>query len=404
MDEQQARETIVKAGLELLESGLLVRSWGNISCRLDGARFAITPSGRAYETLRTGDIVICNTADASWSGAIKPSSEKGAHALIYRLRADAGFVIHTHQRFASAVASLGITAIHDEKMGEIPVAEYSLPGTKKLVRKVKAVLPQANGAVLMSHHGALCYGDDYYETFNTAKLLEEACERFMHNSYMKAAGVKEFDKTVMLDYYVRKAAKSLRFNNQMINEQNSLAASPVQNTVLGIKKSIRDGEGIIAYTANGETSYPSGVSSVSSEVGMHFAIYAARAEINCIELADDEYVAAVSLSNKPLPRYLDDFAQMMGSPMRAAPSMAAHLVLKALGKSGAVLIPGAGALCCAATETDAHALCLVTEKNALAEICAAMFGKAKPLSPFDCFLMHLVYTRKYSKQYLSKGV
>ena len=361
MDDRQARETVVRAGIELVKSGLIVRTWGNISCRLDDTRFAITPSGRAYETLKPDDIVICNVADASWTGNIIPSSEKGVHALVYRIRSETGFVIHTHQRFASAVASSGITTLQDDKMGKIPAAAYSLPGTKKLVSSIGAVMSQANGAILMPHHGALCYGKDYGEAFSTALALEDACENFMNKRYKKASGVKE-------------------------------------TTIFNIKGSKREGSGIIASTAEGVTHYLNNDSTVPNEVRIHLAIYAARPEINYIMLADGENVVAVSFAKKPLQRLLDDFAQMMGKPMRIAQDRSPAAIVRALGKTGGVLVPGAGALCCAATEADARALCLVTEKNALAEICAAMLGKPKPLSSLDCFLMHLVYTKKYSKQ------
>ena len=407
MDERQARETIVRAGIELLKSGLLVRTWGNISCRLDDARFAITPSGRAYETLKPEDIVICSIANANavpGAGNINPSSERGVHALIYRQCRDAGFVIHTHQRFASAMASSMVTAVQNGKMGAIPVAAYGLSGTKKLIRNVEAALAKENGAILMAHHGALCYGKEYGETFSAALALEEACERFMYDSYMKASGAKNFDKSEMLDYYVRKVTTNSA-------ERRSGAVSPVQVPVFSIRRSKRSGAGIIASSADGDTAYgdtscPSSASSMPEEARIHFAIYLSRPEINYIELADQENVVAASLAGKPLPQLLDDFAQMMGRPMRIAPlisgnrpGIAPGAIVKALGKAGGVLIPGAGALCCAATENDAHALCLVTEKNALAEICAAMLGKSKPLSPFDCYLMHLVYSRKYAKLY-----
>ena len=365
-NEQQARETIVRAGIELKKAGLIVRTWGNISCRIDNTRFAITPSGRAYEALKPEDIVICNITDGktamgnlgtvSLSGNIKPSSEKGVHALIYRQSREAGFVIHTHQRFASAAASSNVTAIQDDKMGKIPAAAYGLPGTKKLMRNVEAVMAQAKGAILMSHHGALCYGKGYSETFDTANALEAACKRFMHNSYLKVSAAKNFDKQQMLDYYVRKVTK-----DQISMDGRFRTESYKLDTVFK-------------------------------------AIYAARPDIKHIELADEENVTAVSLAKKPLPLLLDDFAQMMGRPMCIARDNTPKAIVKALGKNSGVLIPGAGALCCAASESDAQALALVTEKNALAEICAAMQGKPKPLPFFDCFLMHLVYTKKYAKQ------
>ena len=45
------------------------------------------------------------------SGEIKPSSERGVHALVYRQRPEANFVIHTHQTQASAVSVVNKTEI-----------------------------------------------------------------------------------------------------------------------------------------------------------------------------------------------------------------------------------------------------------------------------------------------------
>ena len=45
-----------------------------------------------------------------WQGNVKPSSEKGIHADAYRLRPEAGFVIHTHQYWASIAAGRRLPA------------------------------------------------------------------------------------------------------------------------------------------------------------------------------------------------------------------------------------------------------------------------------------------------------
>ena len=82
MDELKAKELVIKAGLDLIENGLIARTWGNVSCRVDEKSFVITPSGRPYESLTPKDIVLCSVEDASYTGDIKPSSEKGIHALV----------------------------------------------------------------------------------------------------------------------------------------------------------------------------------------------------------------------------------------------------------------------------------------------------------------------------------
>ena len=45
MDIQAAKELVIKAGKEVVASGLIARTWGNISCRIDDKQFVITPSG-----------------------------------------------------------------------------------------------------------------------------------------------------------------------------------------------------------------------------------------------------------------------------------------------------------------------------------------------------------------------
>ena len=78
--EQQAREKIVETGLDLLRSGLTIRTWGNISARIDDDTILITPSGRGYDVLAPEDITLLHLNDMSWEGKYKPSSEKKVHA------------------------------------------------------------------------------------------------------------------------------------------------------------------------------------------------------------------------------------------------------------------------------------------------------------------------------------
>ena len=108
MDIMEAKELVVRAGKEVVASGLIARTWGNISCRIDDKQFVITPSGKPYETLTPDEIVLVNIEDCSYDGDIKPSSEKGIHAEAYKLRPEVNFVIHTHQIIASVVSTLGL--------------------------------------------------------------------------------------------------------------------------------------------------------------------------------------------------------------------------------------------------------------------------------------------------------
>ena len=139
MDIDYKKELIIKAGLELVESGLIARTYGNISCRLDDNYFLITPSGRDYKGLTNSEIVKIDMKDTSYEGNIKPSSEKTLHAEVYKLRPGINFVIHTHQKYASVLSVLNKESINIGKnypclSSEIPYSSYALSGTKELAQ------------------------------------------------------------------------------------------------------------------------------------------------------------------------------------------------------------------------------------------------------------------------------
>lgn len=184
--EKEARELVIQAGLRLVESGLVARTWGNISARISSTHFVITPSGLAYENLRPEQLVKVRIDDCSYEGDVKPSSEKGIHAAAYLHRPDAGFVIHTHQDYASCVGIGGedLTDLkHPILGGRVPCAAYGMPSTKKLQRNVDTVMvthPTAN-VILMRNHGALCLARDFDRAFELAQALEEVSrEAFDH--------------------------------------------------------------------------------------------------------------------------------------------------------------------------------------------------------------------------------
>lgn len=107
-DVEEAKKLVVEAGKKLLETGLIARTWGNVSARISDTQFVITPSGRAYDTLTPDEVVVVNIDDCSHEGDIKPSSEKGIHADAYKHHPLVNFVIHTHQKAATIVSITGM--------------------------------------------------------------------------------------------------------------------------------------------------------------------------------------------------------------------------------------------------------------------------------------------------------
>ncbi|EQA44517.1 putative L-ribulose-5-phosphate 4-epimerase [Leptospira broomii serovar Hurstbridge str. 5399] len=210
MNIDKAKKLVRDTGIRLLKAGLIARSWGNISQRIDEDHFVITPTGRTYEDLRPDEIVRVNRHDLTHVGRIKPSYEKGLHAAAYELRSDIGAVIHTHQLQASVVAAAHREVpILDTEMkkiigGPVYCTSYSLPGTKKLIRMaIEALDRSGSKAVLLANHGTLCIGKDMEDAFNVALVLERVCKKFIEQEFLKISGKRSASREAIREWYVQ---------------------------------------------------------------------------------------------------------------------------------------------------------------------------------------------------------
>ena len=209
----ETKRLVIAAGLRLVEEGLVSRTWGNVSIRIDGTYMAITPSGRRYEELEEKDIVVVDYHTYKYEGSIKPSSEFKLHAEIYKARKEINAVIHTHQMNASTVAAARreVPPILDD-MAQIigptvRVAGYALPSTKKIVTKTLKALRGRNAA-LMANHGAVCIGRDIDEAFVVCEVLEKACKAFIEAEFLGGAkSINKFEAWMMHKFYLKKYSK-----------------------------------------------------------------------------------------------------------------------------------------------------------------------------------------------------
>ena len=365
MDIMQAKLEVIEAGKKLVEKGLIARTWGNVSCRINENEFVITPSGRSYESLTPDEIVLVKIEDLSYEGDVKPSSEKGVHASAYKLRPDCNFVIHTHQLNASVISVMGKdmpveNAEFAKTLGKVvPLASYGMPSTKKLKEGVYTAIEQnpASKAVIMSSHGAVCMGADCEDAFCVTQTLEDACEEYFSKKYSPCTAKKPVCYSS-----VRSGA------NFVITGDDGSSAQVAIN-----------GGNCPAYAQ------------------AHKAVYAAREDVNAIvQSATPDIMGAAAKCGKKLKPLLDDFAQIAGTTVYSIKKESA--VAKALKSKNAVFMPDGTALCCGPDEDDAKAVEMVVDKNCKAYLAADAFGAVKYIGGLDCFIMNFVYKMKYSKQ------
>lgn len=403
MDILEAKELVIKAGHELLAAGLIVRTWGNISCRVNDKQFVITPSGMAYEGLTPDDIVLVNIADLSYEGDIKPSSEKGIHASCYELRPDINFVIHTHQKNASVVSTLGldinnITGEEAEIIGtDVPCASYGLPGQPKLRKGVIGALTRSTSkAAIMKHHGAVCLGADYADAFAVANALESVCEKFIAKRCAEVSGKAIDTFSGVVDYVTdvfksgdkyKPAKEFVPCDSERKGECIFVGEEGKQAAIIETKSG--------AWVGGGE---------IPDSADMHWAIYKKRDDVKFIRHTKNDFVVAMSRKGKTMKPLLDDFAQLCGPVVKCAvfnPSSTlktSKKVAKALGNKNAVLIKDNGAVCVAGSRYDAEAVELVMEKAAKTAVGAELYADVKPIGKIDAHLMRIIYKMKYSKK------
>lgn len=395
MTPAECKAAVIAAGKKLTKTGLIARTWGNVSCRIDPLHFAITPSGRSYESLVPEEIVEVRIADCSYDGNIKPSSEKGIHADVYRLHPEANFVIHTHQDIASIIGVLGLSAMktpagHPLLGQEVPIAAYGLPGTKKLRRNMCTALGKCSGqALLMKNHGALCFGRNPEEAFEAAVELEKACEEFILAQYERLSSSAAHPEE-LIRYSIGRLSKTEEFTLDLGSETHY--------------ESERTSKGITLrkYQAGklSETELvPADNEGSSVEALLHRRIYQDHSGTSALIHSRSPYVSAVSAAGLNVKAYLDDFAQIIGSTVINIPAIAeVSKISSALSKASAVLVQNDGAICSGRTMEDARAVSYILEKGCRTLVEASLFETIKPLGYLDCVLMRFVYLKKYSKQ------
>ena len=226
MNEQELRQQIIDACLYLKKTGLIARTWGNVSARLNENEFIITPSGLDYELTKPEDLVIVNISDCSYNKEQrKPSSEKLVHAAAYKARPDVNFIIHTHQLYASAIcADEASIRLSDNTF--VPCADYGLPSTSKLEKNCAKEFDvfKTENMFLMAKHGVVVFGETMQEALDRADLLEKECKVIFDKR------VKEFIIPENMKPYLDDYAQMFPLNDgedeeaiKMVKEKNAAA-------------------------------------------------------------------------------------------------------------------------------------------------------------------------------------
>jgi ribulose-5-phosphate 4-epimerase/fuculose-1-phosphate aldolase len=211
VETKQIKAEIIKYGCMLLDSRLIVGTWGNLSARIPNTDYiAITPSGKDYRTLTLEDIAVLSLSGKFIEGNFKPSSESALHLEIYNARSDIQAIVHTHSIYATAcaVANQAIPPIVEDLVqlvgGGVAVAEYAICGSDQLAKNAVKALSE-NNAVLLANHGVVGCGTNLHEAKVACEVVEKSAQIFIcANQFTGGAQrINEKDVEIMHDFYLK---------------------------------------------------------------------------------------------------------------------------------------------------------------------------------------------------------
>jgi L-fuculose-phosphate aldolase len=193
------REQIVAACRDLARLGLTHGTSGNVSVRRDASSLFISPTGMPYAALEAEDVPLL-TYSGHWCGRRQPSSEWRFHRDIFRARSDADAIVHTHSRYATALACTGrnIPAFHYMVAvaggSDIRCASYHTFGSQELSDAAVAAL-NGRQACLLANHGVIALGASLSAALALAGEVENLAAQYC--AALAIGGVELLDATQM---------------------------------------------------------------------------------------------------------------------------------------------------------------------------------------------------------------
>ncbi len=188
-EQPMLKQELVDTARTMNATGLNQGRSGNLSARV-AEGMLISASGCHFDDMTSDHVVPCDL-DGDYKGALKPSSEWGFHAAIYRQRPDARAVVHVHSPWATSLACLNrpIPAFHYMVAvaggTDIPCVPYATFGTQHLAENVQAGIAERD-ACLMANHGQVALADSPEAALELAQEVE-----LLARCYMQALNVGE---------------------------------------------------------------------------------------------------------------------------------------------------------------------------------------------------------------------
>ncbi len=223
---EQLKKEVFKANLALVEHGLVIFTWGNVSAiDKDSQLVVIKPSGVSYSNMKADDMVVVDLDGNIVEGKLKPSSDTDTHLELYRHFPTIGGCVHTHSRSATSWAQAGVdipiygTTQADYFYGDIPCSrkmtdaeikeDYELNTGKVIVETFQKRDIEATNipSVLVHSHGPFSWGKDAHDAVHNAVVLEEVALMALNTQQINP-NIKPMQQILLNKHFLRKHGKN----------------------------------------------------------------------------------------------------------------------------------------------------------------------------------------------------
>jgi L-ribulose-5-phosphate 4-epimerase len=219
---EKLKNIVYKANLDLVDNGLVIHTWGNVSGRdRESGLIVIKPSGVSYREMKPNDMVVIDLDGNIIEGKFKPSTDAPTHLLLYRTFESVGGVVHTHSSYATSWAQAGRaippfgTTHADHFYGEVPCTrsltqketedDYEINTGKIIIEKLGNADPLTIPSVLVNSHGPFCWGRDAENAVYNAVALEEIAKMAFYTVLL--GKTEPIEKFLLDKHFKRKHGK-----------------------------------------------------------------------------------------------------------------------------------------------------------------------------------------------------
>jgi len=219
---EELKAQVCKANLDLLEHGLVLFTWGNVSgIDKDRKYVVIKPSGVSYKGMKPEDMVVVDMDAKVIEGKYKPSSDLLTHLELYKSFQHIGGLVHTHSTMATSWAQAGKsipalgTTHADYYYGDIPCTrrmkkeevenDYELNTGKLIVSTFSKLDASRIPGVLVHSHGPFNWGITPDDAVHNAVVMEELAH--MAFNALQIGAVSKMDSYLLDKHYLRKHGK-----------------------------------------------------------------------------------------------------------------------------------------------------------------------------------------------------